>query len=204
MNTGTFIKEDFTTVIPNDLEGEREMTKEEWESSYQSQRPFADRFTPRLIGLLATSLDVPTEQIRISTEDEDIRDGADVVIYNQFRFGLRVRTYHQLQKYGHQVTIRLVKNRFGETEVDKIRQGKIDGFIYAFADEDSSASGSASDGLSCWSLLRADAIRLALERDPRFADVTCQCKHSQHCDFLAFDLDSFPEGTLVIARDCPA
>lgn len=164
--------------------------------NYKAQRPWSDTLTPRLLELLARYFDCTTADMRLSDVDEDIRDGFDVLLPDGRHVGLRVRTFMQL-KYAHQFTVRAFRNQHGQNEQDKIKAGKLDFMLYAFADE-------AGTGLHSWKLLDLRDVQAALLGDERFADVRASVTVMDHCRFFAFDIDSFPAGSLILASSVTA
>ena len=164
--------------------------------NYESQRPWSDALTPQLLQLLANYFNYSVAAMRLSDQHEDIHDGFDVLLPDGRHVGLRVRKFNRL-KYVHQFTLRAWRNQYGENEQDKVRAGKLDFMLYAFADQ-------TGDGLHCWKLLDMSAVKSALLGDERFADVTVVVTVCDHCRFYAFNLDSFPAGSLIVTSSVTA
>lgn len=151
---------------------------------YNKQRRWADKFVGRQLYMLAQLFNLKGDnELRISTTDEDIGDGVDVYA-GPYRIGLRVRRHGPPRT---DITIRLVRNKYGQHELDKVRKGQIDYMLYTIATETASDDNTI-DTIQGWKLIDLAPLAYAPDRWP--AVKTTLIDLPDGGKFLAVDLES--------------
>lgn len=88
------------------------------------------KFEPQIKTILA-------DQFITKDIDADMEQATDFAIYavNPFKVAVRLRRYEFYSSFSHQFTVRWLRPSGVETEIDKIREGKVDYFLYGFVNE---------------------------------------------------------------------
>ena len=88
------------------------------------------KFEPQIKAILA-------DQFITKDIDADMEQATDFAIYviKPFKVAVRLRRYDYYPSFSHQFTVRWSRPSGAETEIDKIREGKVDYFLYGFIDE---------------------------------------------------------------------
>lgn len=173
------------------------------DGDYDADREFADRF-------LSHQAEIVNKAIRVDVApiEEDLRRNTDLVLVTPvlpksgraIRISARVRRVAERDKtdanrlpYCRQFTIRERRVSGVETEMDKIKLGYGDMFVYGFESEP------GSDRLYPWFIGNLDILREYYEHGGRSAGRK-KNKGNHGSSFLAFNLDDMPLG-FILASD---
>lgn len=99
-------------------------------NNFKSGITLADSLQHVAIRLLKANFH--TNKVRISSLEEDLKDGMDFIIEDTTKVAWRLRTYEYYEKFKHEFTIRSETTK-NVTEFDKLRN--VDYFLYTFLNE---------------------------------------------------------------------
>jgi len=101
--------------------------------SFQTDRQLEYRFHRSIKAILGN-------QFIYQNEIEDLENGTDFLLLKAtpFRIGVRLRRNKYLKHYYNEFTIRWTRPSGVETEIDKIRDGLVDYFMYGFVNKEQS------------------------------------------------------------------
>lgn len=99
-------------------------------SNYNKQRKWADTFHSQVMSEL--KIIFRTEQVCVSSHEQDTRQACDYVVNKKTHIGARLRKDYYRQKYPNDFTIRTRTRHGGEPELSKILRGCGDYLFYGF------------------------------------------------------------------------
>lgn len=155
--------------------------------NYVMNRRWSDCFLDTAIYAIGASV------IEIASEHLDQKEATDLLLtcptrFSSAHYAVRVRRHHYLAEFGYQFTIRSRSANGGQTELEKIMEGKGDLMLFAFA-------GPKSIGFSKYTIIDLNVFR-------KWADgKTHQFKQIPNAKdgtkFCAFDLRELPYEMVV-------
>lgn len=154
-------------------------------SDWQADKAAADLFEPEAKRILSDHF------VRPATREEDMLEATDLRVFSvaPLTVAWRNRGLEYLDRYPHDVTIRLSRPNGVKTEFDKIVEGWGHVFLYTFGDPQSLR-------IVAWRLIDLDAFRAQLIRGPalKFVDKP----NPDGSSFLrAYDTRTFAPGVQI-------
>jgi len=128
-------------------------------SSFLNDFQFGQRFTQHVIEIISDALRVPTDCIRVASDEDDMRRNTDIFAFvdlprgKVMRVAVRVRHHRYIRRYADEFTIRLARPSLAPTEMQKMLARWGDIIVYGFE------SAPDSDRLWPWFVGNTEILR---------------------------------------------